>query len=245
MICRLCRKSDELCNSHIIPEFLYKSLYSEEKHQFVQLSGPPKLRKWQKGFREKMLCRACEDKLNKWETYAAQVLFGGTIEIAIEKMQGAILVRDVDYARFKLFQLSVIWRAGASELPQFSNVDLGPHEENIRAMLENEEPGIPSVYGCLMILTPSLFGFMSKMMMVAQQTRFDGHNCYIFLMAGLSWVFFVTSNLKQLPYGKDLFLGVNGVLPVLIENVASKTFFEKTFVELKESGKIDKALKRI
>jgi len=244
MRCKLCLNKCELCKSHIVPEFLFKALYAKEKHQFVQVAGSPRVRKWQKGFREKMLCRDCEDKLNKWETYAAQVLFSGT-EISIEKMKDFIIIRDVDYTKFKLFQLSLIWRAGASILQQFSNVKLGPHEEKLRSMIDKRNPGEPSDYGCLIILTPSHFELTSKMMMLPQETKFDGHRCYMFLIAGVTWVFFVSSHTGQLPYNEKLFLGSNGILPVIIENTASKTFFEKTFSEWKESGALDKALKKI
>ena len=244
MTCRLCLNTCELCESHIIPEFLFKTLYSKEKHQFIQLSGPPKVRKWQKGFKEKMLCRECEDKLNKWETYVAQVLFSSA-EIGIEKMQDAIIFRDIDYTKFKLFQLSIIWRVGASRLQQFANVNLGPHEEKLRSMILKDNPGAPTDYGCLIILTPSYFDLVSKMMMLAQETRFDGHRCYMFLMAGVTWVFFVSSHTSHLPYNEKLFLSQSGVLPVQIENEASKSFFEKTFAGWKESGKFDQAFKKI
>lgn len=244
MKCRLCLQASELCDSHIIPEFLYKSLYSKEKHKFVQISGPPKVRKWQKGFKEKMLCRDCEAKLNKWETYAAQVMFGG-IEIGLEKLQGTIIVQNVDYTKFKLFQLSVIWRAGASGLQQFSNVNLGPHEEKLRCMIEKDDPGAPADYGCLIIFTPSYFDLTSQMMMLPQETKFDGHHCYVFLMAGMTWVFFVSSHVRQLLNIEKMFLGLGGVLPVMIENAASKIFFEKTFTKWKKNGNLDKMLKRI
>ena len=244
MACRLCLQVSELCDSHIIPEFLYKTLYSKEKHKFVQLSGPPKVRKWQKGFREKLLCKNCEAKLNKWETYAAQVMFGGT-EIGFKKLQDTITICDIDYAKFKLFQLTLIWRAGVSGLLQFSNVNLGPHEEKLRCMIEKEEPGAPADYGCLIIFTPSYFDMTSQMMMLPQETKIDGHRCYIFIMAGLTRVFFASSHSKQLPNKEKMFLGLDGVLPVIIEDIASRIFFEKTFTEWKKSGNIDKALNKI
>ena len=244
MKCKLCHNENALCNSHIVPEFLFKTLYSKEKHQFVQVDGTPKVRKWQKGFREKLLCRDCEDKLNKWETYAAQVLFGGA-EISFERMNNFIIMRGIEYTRFKLFQLSLIWRAGASTLRQYSNVNLGPHEEKLRSMIEKENPGKPSDYGCLLIFTPSYFEITSKMLMLAQETRFDGHRCYMFLLSGVTWVFFVSSHTGQLLYNDKLFLSSSGVLPVLVENTASKVFFEKTFSGWKKSGNLDQALKKI
>jgi hypothetical protein len=112
-------------------------------------------------------------------------------------------------------------------------------------MIEKDDPGAPADYGCLIILTPSYFNLTSQMMMLAQETRFDGHRCYMFLMAGFTWVFFVSSHTRQLSHKEKMFLGLNGVLPVMIENTPSKIFFEKTFAEWKESGNLEKALKRI
>jgi len=241
--CKLCLYTNKLCDSHIVPEFLFKTLYSKEKHQFTQIEGPPKVRKWQKGFKEKLLCANCEKKLNKWETYVDHLLFGGT-EIVIEKMRDALIVKNVSYEEFKLFQLSLIWRAGTSSLPQFSNVNIGPHEERLRVMIERGDPGEPYEYGCLIILTPSHFNLTSKMMMLAQETRFDGHRCYMFLLAGFTWVFFVSKHTKKLPFNEKLFLSTNGVLPIIIENTASKSFFEKTFLGWKESGNLDRAIRK-
>jgi hypothetical protein len=190
-----------------------------------------------------MLCRGCEDKLNKWETYASKVMFGGT-GISFEKLQDAIIVKDVDYKKFKLFQLSLIWRAGACELQQFSNVSLGTHEEKLRCMVLDENPGVPSKYGCLMILAPSHFELTSQMMMLAQETRFDNHRCYMSMMAGLTWVFFVSNHTDQLPQKEKMFIGADNILPIIIENSASKIFFEKTVKEWKESGNLGKALNK-
>lgn len=242
MICRLCQKPKTLCKSHIIPEFLYKSLYeSKRQHHFIQVSGSYNIRKWQKGFKERLLCKECEAMLCKWESYAAKVIYGG-IEIEVEPLPDAIIFRNVDYAIFKLFELSLIWRAGISSLPQFAKVALGPHEENIRLMIMNNNPGSFTEYGCFLVLTPSYFSFVSKMMMLSQPTRFANHRCYVFLLGGLTWVFFVSSHTETLPYRDKLFLRQDGTLPILIENVASKEFFEQTFDELKRSGNIDKAV---
>ena len=61
MKCRLCLKEKPIQNSHIIPEFLYKPLY-DNLHRFKSLSTLPeiKIEYKQKGIREKLLCRDCE-----------------------------------------------------------------------------------------------------------------------------------------------------------------------------------------
>ena len=112
-------------------------------------------------------------------------------------------------------------------------------------MIENGDPGKPSDYGCLIIHTPSRYELISKMMMLPDKNRYYGHRCYTFLMAGFTWVFFVSSHTRQLPYKEKLFLSSCGDLPVLIEDTASKNFFDKTFSGWKESGNIDQALKKI
>src|SRR5262249_44127067 len=65
--CALCHRTDPLCDSHVIPEFIYKPLYNNEhrmvgwrateaglKHEYVQ-----------KGLREQLLCATCEGLLNQ------------------------------------------------------------------------------------------------------------------------------------------------------------------------------------
>ena len=87
-----------------------------------------------------MLCQSCETKLSKWETYARGLLTGGTL--LQYRREGTITwVEGIDYSRFKLFQLSILWRAGVTTREFFSKVTLGPHAERLREMLLAEDPG--------------------------------------------------------------------------------------------------------
>ena len=64
--------------------------------------------------------------------------------------QGGALLKDksprgyvlggIDYGRFRLYGLSILWRMGASRLPVFSAVKLGPHQEHLRGALLREDP---------------------------------------------------------------------------------------------------------
>src|SRR5207244_6878533 len=51
-----------------------------------------------------------------------------------------------DYARLKLFVLSVLWRAAVSEIRFCSRVKLGPRLAPVRQMLEDSDPGSPSEF---------------------------------------------------------------------------------------------------
>jgi hypothetical protein len=67
--CRLCSAPQaDLRASHIVPEFFYKRVYTKS-HKFTAISknSDDKLAIAQKGYREHLLCQACETKLSKWE----------------------------------------------------------------------------------------------------------------------------------------------------------------------------------
>src|SRR5574337_198522 len=135
-LCRLCKEEKDLKCSHIIPEFLYKPLY-DAKHRAVSLSEIEigqrrnfgKKRLIQKGLRERLLCSECEQLLNnRYEKYFKALWFDqGALPSTIES--GVTFeLHGLDYHKFKLFHLSVLFRAGVSSLPQFSQVKLGAHE---------------------------------------------------------------------------------------------------------------------
>ena len=111
-ICALCGRPAILKQSHIVSEFLYKLLY-DSKHRLNVLSTgkPPKRHFEQKGVREKLLCDRCEAQFSIYEDYARSVLFGGKkIEVSMANPKGFEF--RVDYRKFKLFELSILWRLG-------------------------------------------------------------------------------------------------------------------------------------
>ena len=153
MVCKLCLQQKQLCNSHIIPEFFYKPLY-DHLHRFVALAEDPAQnnRFHQKGIQEKSLCVDCEALLCKYEKYAKEVLYDG-LHARHDDQPEAFVFQNLNYDQFKLFELSILWRAGISSLPDFDEVTLGPHAERIRSMLLNEKPGESYQYGCAMFFT--------------------------------------------------------------------------------------------
>src|SRR5688572_3550572 len=76
--CALCQESRELCRSHIIPDFLYRTM-RDEKNRFNVLSATDDQRDRvvQAGLWERLLCTDCETKLSLWERYGSLVLGGG------------------------------------------------------------------------------------------------------------------------------------------------------------------------
>ena len=95
----------------------------------------------------------------------------------------------------KLFQLSILWRASVSKLEIFGDVKLGPHEEYLRNMLINENPGKDYEYGCLQF---AIFMEETKLadglIMPPAIIRLDGFRLCRFTFGGLIWLYVVSSH---------------------------------------------------
>lgn len=235
MQCRLCSQKGEICNSHIIPEFVYKTLY-DEKHSFTVLStspNPPRQSE-QKGLREKLFCRDCEAKLSRYEDYARRVVVGGT-KLIERKTNLGHLIEGIDYKLFKLFLLSILFRAGISRHDMFKRVHLGPHEERIRAMLVQEDPGAQTDYPCLMIGLAGDKKLTQNVIDQPTKIRKDGITIYRFMYLGFLWVYFVSSHLKK-DFLADVLLAENGSMTVPIKNFSDLKHIEAFFAEAAEKG---------
>ena len=217
MICALCQKPKELRNSHIIPEFLYESLY-DDKHRVHVLSVIPEQTNSieQKGLRERLLCDDCETKFSRWERYASLALKGG-VELTFSREGNIVFVGGLDYPKFRLFQLSIIWRAGVSNLPFFKKVRLGLHAEILRQLLVAGDPGPTDRYGCFMFGIRHNDSAFSQVIMQPGKVRLCGQNGYRFMFGGFVWAFLVASHDLPTSY-KPLVLCPNGNAVFLIQD---------------------------
>jgi hypothetical protein len=137
--------------------------------------------------------------LDVWETYAASVLKGG-IELEFKNEEWGFTVRGVEYARFKLFGMSLLWRAAASRRPEFDGVRLGPHEERLRKMLDAGDQGLPHEYGFSIVFVPDpeareLFGHVIS---PPHPARYKAHHVYRFMLGFTIWLFPVSSHMRDL-----------------------------------------------
>lgn len=238
MKCALCLETVELRNSHIIPEFLYGALY-DDKHRFHEISVKPDKRNalLQKGIREKLLCNGCEQRLSVYERYASQVLNGG-IGIGIRQEGGRLYLSHLDYGKLKLFQMSILWRAGVSASPAFSQVSLGPHAERIRAMLLAGNPGRSGDYGCIMFAL--MMGADQVQGLIVQPTwaKLAGVRAYRFIFGGLIFVYAVSSSPSP-PVLRSHFLMEDGTAIVKFEQLEKVGFLMGSLNKMLNHGKFD------
>lgn len=150
-ICKLCGiKAKLLKRSHIIPNFMYKSLKDELNRMIlIDFNSPfEKGRFEQTGYFDKyILCSKCDnERISKWEKYADLLIYGGNGKSA-PRFQHAvgpdgvksIIVDNIDFRKFKLFVLSILWRASISSQNFFEHIDLGDSAETIRKLLLEED----------------------------------------------------------------------------------------------------------
>ena len=100
MICELHNEEATLCDSHIIPKFVYK---------WIKESGPGRLRQMgklniplQDGFTKKMLCKDCEDRFSLKEKWFKENVFIPYLE------DKTLIVKNDE--QLKYFVVSVLWR---------------------------------------------------------------------------------------------------------------------------------------
>ncbi len=192
--CKLCHQVRDLRNSHVIPELCYLHAYdhAHRAQKFEADSG--KRRLIQKGLREQLLCDDCESRLSKWESAFKQHWYTGSA-LPATVPPGLVTVSGFDYTAFKLFHLSIFWRASVATTDDFNTVDLGPYEEKIRQMLlcgnAGPEHHYP-IFGQVLIgdTHTVVYGVVGK----PQQSRWEHKRAYYASYAGVEWCLIISED---------------------------------------------------
>ncbi len=170
---------------------------------------------WEKilGMKEYLLCESCEQRFQTNETYVRELFYGTTPPPLLKSSIGTVVAdftgqsgfdgllharkASVDYRKLKLFQLSLLWRAGVAKGPFFEIVRLGEfHEAKLKNLLTTEMPGAETDYACIMI-DLRLNGKGCEGWIETPKRSKDGHQTsYQFVIGGYMFLFTVS---KQRP----------------------------------------------
>lgn len=214
--CRLCTRHKELCYSHIIPEFMWRPLY-DEKGRAVALDGASGIKRpLQKGLREYMLCRDCEDIFQRDERWFSVYWFQNCpLPNPAEGLY--FQLGGFDFDPFFRFHLSILWRAAVATRAEFSAVDLGPYGEKLQKFLLGEASGFrkePSIFG-LVLRRPRTHELWQRMVLAPVRLRTSGVSTFTFVFGGCAWKYGVSGH--AVPFGESLQLKRPGtmVLPII------------------------------
>jgi hypothetical protein len=194
--CALCQLDRKLARSHIIPEAFYRPIYDARRRMLRFHRDKAKPAFVQKGLTQHLLCESCENLIN--ERYEKPFLRYWLRKPALPAKPPAktvIRLNDIDYPTFKLFHLSVLWRASVCKLEAFSPVDLGPFGERLRTMLLAADPGPDTFVQILAaLLTDPRDGRLhARTIMYPGDYRFEGRRMYVSAFGGCGWHYIVSN----------------------------------------------------
>ena len=215
--CKLCQLEKSLIKkSHIIPNFMYKGLYDE--HHKIRTFSPSKAAAGERAttmsasgeYEGGLLCKECDNTIiGGYEDYARRALYGGNLPIPRQvgvvngkNRHGVSLsaCSNVDYRLFKLFLLSVLWRASISTRPFFSEINLGPHEEVLRNMIFTSNPGEVYNYPILFLTYKNNRSMPVDLITQPRTNKLkSGHRASIFMITGMVYLFYISAPGHTIP----------------------------------------------
>jgi len=186
-------------DAHVIPRSFFKVTRGTGKHSILLGVDEKKLDKKfkQAGVSDKtILCEQCERLFGPYDKHAYEAITEmlNSKEIYRDELGNpcAYIAKKANYSRFKLFILSVLWRASVSSIEFYEGIKLGIHEDRIQEMLTNSNPGTKHDYPFICFHQTGQH-YPSTVLQSFQQ-RIDGVNfCRLYLPHSLIFLIKVDS----------------------------------------------------
>lgn len=207
-VCAFCGHSREIRESHIVPKFVFDQIRKGELYRRMHVISADENAKnpyAQDGPKCHLLCDGCEGFFNdSYEQHFLKCWFSEPIHPS-PIPEGLFQLKVPDYRKFKLFHLSILWRAYAACLKEASQgklsiwrwVYLKDHEKRIREMLQNQDAGLLTEYpiaGYYAVSPRELATFSPTVFMPPIQKRLFGVNCFYTIFGGIGWIYFVSKH---------------------------------------------------
>lgn len=147
MLCKLCRKDKKLIDAHIVPKALIREVLPPDKKALLVIEKGLHYtpRSWTGEYDSEILCASCDAYLGTFEQIGIETLRSikscETIVSSVNEQVKVYKLVNFDYVRFKLFFLTLLWKASVSKKSSFEVVSLGLYEEAVRQMLLNKDFG--------------------------------------------------------------------------------------------------------
>lgn len=203
-------------------------------------SGNDTARKDIGNYREYLLCRPCEQRFGRWEDYAKKTFVDGK-GLKVFQFKEGVRLEGIDYSKFKLFLLSMLWRMGVSSLHLFAEVQLGKyHEEALRVALLNENPLDPTRYACFLMGLSIKGKIYTDWIFQPSLVKVKGQHCYRILINGILFCFFVSKQPVPSSF-MPLLLNRQNQLFILQDDVVNVPFLSGALHSLSKTIKRQKA----
>lgn len=145
-----------------------------------------------------ILCNECDNEvIGSLESYASKNFYDNkNIELTVEENEHIInlMFKDIDYKKFKLFLVSILWRASVSKHKMFNEVTLGiKYEEVARKMIFESNPGRYDDFPTCILGLMSHQNLVLKTIVAPRKIKDDGNTAYMFFINGLFYWFNISS----------------------------------------------------
>jgi len=216
--CKLCGAEKTLIKSHIVPEGFYKNIYDEKRRVFFSSQSRNLFKFTQKGGRENLLCEECDSNIigNSYDKYGIEVIRDG---LHIDSYPGyeKMIWTGLDYNKFKIFLLSVLWRTHIAQ-NFYTGITL---DETVEAMIvESIKSGQAPKEDVIPIVGISLINpqdssdrcdeIITHGNTYTRQGQLNSKS-YIIIFGGFAWTFIVPEAEKNDPQ-EEFFLKDLGVM---------------------------------
>ncbi|MBI3217897.1 MAG: hypothetical protein HYZ44_00125 [Bacteroidetes bacterium] len=145
-----------------------------------------------------ILCKQCDTKIiGALESYAAKILFDKKDLVStVEEDEHIInlIFKGIEYKKFKLFLISILWRASISKQRMFDEVKLGAkYEEVARKMIYEDNPGKRDEFSTCIFGLKSTENLVTQTIVAPRRTKVDGNTSYMFYINGLFYWFNISA----------------------------------------------------
>lgn len=140
--CKLCGEQKKLIKAHIIPKQFYRRIISKGakphllKYEIDDITNESIT---QNGIHQAdLLCADCDNLIGHYDKYAYEILTRQIDEKKLQSVGRGLQVYEIGEIQidvFRLFLVSLVWRAGIARDQMFQLVKLGPYEERFRQIL--------------------------------------------------------------------------------------------------------------
>jgi hypothetical protein len=186
--CRECGSSPT-CNAHIIPKG-FARLIRETNNRVLEISARGAFpAKRQNGFSDRnILCASCDGIIGVLDDWAISYCRSFDLPKSPTPYE-LVRLRGLNQEDACRFAVSVFWRASISEIPQFSDINLGPYETVARDIVFGRSSGLECEPLHLQInVLVSSHADMKSHISLPLQVRGSTGPYLIFAVGGLQWL---------------------------------------------------------
>ena len=141
--CKLTGNVGPGVKAHVIPRSFFPIDNSNQPMRMIRAGPSPSIYRRPIGeYDDQILTMEGEEYFRDVDDYAAKLLLKDQVKVT--KFAQSELFTEfgpIDYHLTKLFFLSVLWRAAASQREYYAPVQLGEHEERLRQHILRRDPG--------------------------------------------------------------------------------------------------------